>query len=502
LTGATGIQGNVGLQGNTGATGTAGTNGATGATGATGIQGNVGPTGATGLTGNVGPTGATGLTGNVGATGATGIQGNVGATGPTGIQGNVGATGATGLTGNIGATGATGIQGNVGLTGATGLTGNVGATGATGIQGNVGATGPTGATGSVDYSRLDPINANITAANAAIITANTALKSYTDTAISTAINNLINSAPGTLDTLGEIAANLAAEGSAITTITNSITNTNANVTAANLAITALQTNAGTVTTSISTINANLGAFETYANTAIASLRTGANANTAAYLTTATGNISAGNIKLTGAIQLNAGMVASIQTPTGLDVYAPAGKDWVQLNYNNQNFIAAISNGVEIDAGVNTWAFSNVGQMIFPDGSIQTTAYTSTNLTSKTTGSWTVTTGTNTYSITVPASGTYQIWVRGNIPNGIITYLATVVVTNTNVPVLGTQYAWVYNGGGTPIDFTSIPTQLTGTGNTIVRTSTSPSATTNRFDFGINNTSGSSQTVQWGYVTLG
>ena len=125
-----------------------------------------------------------------------------------------------------------------------------------------------------------------------------------------------------------------------------------------------------------------------------------------------------------------------------------------------------------------------------------------NLTSKTTGSWTVATGTNTYSITVPASGTYQIWVRGNIPNGIITYIATAVVTNTNVPVVGVQYAWVYNGGGTPIDFTSIPNQFTGTGNTIVRSSTAPSATTNRFDFGISNTSGSSQTVYWGYVTLG
>jgi hypothetical protein len=127
--------------------------------------------------------------------------------------------------------------------------------------------------------------------------------------------------------------------------------------------------------------------------------------------------------------------------------------------------------------------------------------TGTNLTSKTTGSWTVTTGTNTYSITVPASGTYQLWVRGNIPNGIIAYNATAVITNTNVPVVGAQYAWVYNGGGTPIDFTSIPNQFIGTSNTIVRSSTAPSATTNRFDFVINNSSGSSQTVNWGYVTL-
>ena len=123
------------------------------------------------------------------------------------------------------------------------------------------------------------------------------------------------------------------------------------------------------------------------------------------------------------------------------------------------------------------------------------------VTTRTTGTWTVPVGTNTYSITVPQNGAYQIWVRGNIPNGIIAYNATAVVTNTNVPVVGAQYAWVYNGGGTPIDFTSIPNQFIGTANTIVRSSTAPSATTNRFDFGINNSSGSSQTVYWGYVAL-
>ena len=121
--------------------------------------------------------------------------------------------------------------------------------------------------------------------------------------------------------------------------------------------------------------------------------------------------------------------------------------------------------------------------------------------SKSSGSWTVTTGTNTYSITVPVNGTYQIWVRGNIPNGIIAYNATATVTNGNVPVVGQQFAWVYNGGGTPIDFTSIPNQFIGTSNTIVRSSSAPSSTTNTFDFGINNSSGSSQTVYWGYITL-
>jgi len=153
---------------------------------------------------------------------------------------------------------------------------------------------------------------------------------------------------------------------------------------------------------------------------------------------------------------------------------------------------------------NARVYSNVTQLGYITSSTLSGYATNAQLssyTTNTTGSWTVTTGTNTYSITVPSSGTYQLWVRGNIPNGIIAYSATAVVTNTNVPVVGVQYAWVYNGGGSPIDFTSIPNQFVGTSNTIVRSSTAPSATTNRFDFGINNSSGSSQTVYWGYVTL-
>ena len=124
-----------------------------------------------------------------------------------------------------------------------------------------------------------------------------------------------------------------------------------------------------------------------------------------------------------------------------------------------------------------------------------------NVVSKTTGSWTVTTGTNTYSFTVPTSGTYQLWVDCNIPNGILAYNATATVTNSNVPVVGQQFAWVYNGGGTPVDFVSIPNQFVGTANTIVRSSVSPSATTNRFDFDINNTSGGNVTVRYGYVMI-
>jgi hypothetical protein len=114
--------------------------------------------------------------------------------------------------------------------------------------------------------------------------------------------------------------------------------------------------------------------------------------------------------------------------------------------------------------------------------------------------WTVPTGNSTQSFTV-SSGTYSMWVDCNIPNGILVWNATGTVTNTNVPVAGVQYAWVYNGGGTPIDFTSIPNQFVGTANTIVRSNVAPSATTNRFDFGINNTSGGNVTVRYGWIQI-
>jgi hypothetical protein len=71
-----------------------------------------------------------------------------------------------------------------------------------------------------------------------------------------------------------------------------------NVTASTGTITAATGQFTNINNSLQTISANIGAFHTYANTAINSLATGANANTAAYLTTATGNISAGNITAT------------------------------------------------------------------------------------------------------------------------------------------------------------------------------------------------------------
>jgi hypothetical protein len=120
---------------------------------------------------------------------------------------------------------------------------------------------------------------------------------------------------------------------------------------------------------------------------------------------------------------------------------------------------------------------------------------------KTTGSWTVATGTATYNFTLPSDGTYSMWVKGNIANGIIVWNATVTVTNNNVPAIGSQYAWNYTSGGSPILITAIPNQIRGVAGTINTDATYSGNSSNRFDFTIANTSGESQTVYYGYTKI-
>jgi hypothetical protein len=166
-------------------------------------------------------------------------------------------------------------------------------------------------------------------------------------------------------------------------------------------------------------------------------------------------------------------------------------------------ITGTSQNVSLVAGSFTTTFDNTGNLVLPGNTFAVNYANGTpvDVVTRFEGAWTVPTGNSTQSFTVDGNNTYYMWVEGNIPNGIIIWNATATVSNTNVPVVGAQYAWVYDGGGTPIDFTSIPNQFVGTANTIVRSSVSPSATTNRFDFGINNASGSSQIVRYGWVQI-
>jgi hypothetical protein len=123
-----------------------------------------------------------------------------------------------------------------------------------------------------------------------------------------------------------------------------------------------------------------------------------------------------------------------------------------------------------------------------------------NVATKISSSWTLASGNNTVSISVPLNGTYAIWVNGNIPNGIVTYTATAVVTNTNVPVLGEQYAWYYAVGNALV-FTTIPDQFTGTVGSISNVNTYIGNTANVFTFGITNNSGANAVVNYGYTKL-
>jgi hypothetical protein len=120
---------------------------------------------------------------------------------------------------------------------------------------------------------------------------------------------------------------------------------------------------------------------------------------------------------------------------------------------------------------------------------------------KLTSSWNVVPGTFNYTFQVPVNGVYQLWVRGNIPNGIINYIATVHISNSNVPVIGTQYAWNYTGAGNPLLFTSIPDQIIGTAGAISTANPGVGTTTNTFVFGIANSTAENVTVQYGYVKL-
>jgi hypothetical protein len=172
-----------------------------------------------------------------------------------------------------------------------------------------------------------------------------------------------------------------------------------------------------------------------------------------------------------------------------------------------NAFNIMSNGTDVKistvsgGGNKVWKFAQDGDITLPASGDVLDSTGVSQLANRVEGSWTVTAGTNTYSFTVPSDGTYVMWVKGNIPNGIITWNATLSVSNSNVPAIGTQYAWNYTGGGTPISLTAIPDQIKGVAGTISTDATYTGTTSNRFDFGINNTSGASQIVYYGYTKI-
>jgi len=185
---------------------------------------------------------------------------------------------------------------------------------------------------------------------------------------------------------------------------------------------------------------------------------------------------------------------------GRDGYAVIENE-VTVYAGNGQIAKFVPTGLEIASGKS---------LKFPDATVQTTAYTGTvaysNITgapavvNRTTGSWILATGANTVSITVPPNGNYQMWVSGTCDYGIVEWNATVNVSNTNVPAIGSQYGWYYAAGNALV-LTSIPNQIIGTAGVISSATGYTGTISNVFSFGITNNSGSTQTAYWGYTTL-
>jgi hypothetical protein len=158
--------------------------------------------------------------------------------------------------------------------------------------------------------------------------------------------------------------------------------------------------------------------------------------------------------------------------------------------------------VTLVAGSYSTVFDNTGNLTLPGNTFAVNYANNTpvDVVTRVESSWTVPVGNSTQSFTVPINNTYQLWVNCNIPNGIIVYNATVSVSNTNVPAIGQQFAWNYTGGGNILMWTSIPDQIIGTAGAISNASPAV-ANTNVFSFGINNTSGNTVTVNYGWIQI-
>jgi hypothetical protein len=194
--------------------------------------------------------------------------------------------------------------------------------------------------------------------------------------------------------------------------------------------------------------------------------------------------------------------AGIQGITGLQgaegIQGPQGIQGVGIQ-GPAGDITSIDTGSFATTGSNSF---NGNQII--NGSVTATSFVGsgsqlTNVATKITGTWTIPPGASTRSFTVDWNRSYQMWVIGNIPNGIISWTATVNVTNSNVPVVGNQYGWYYPEGNALV-LTSIPPQIVGVNGAISTTAFS-TTTSNTFEFGIINNSGTSQQISWGYIIL-
>jgi hypothetical protein len=231
-------------------------------------------------------------------------------------------------------------------------------------------------------------------------------------------------------------------------------------------------------------------------------------NTIVSTANATGGLGGKNISITAgasdAVTWNSNPGGNVNITGGYGSFGDGGGGpGGNVNITSGGSSDSHAGNVTINSGANAWNFDYTGNLDAP-GNITATNFVGngaalTNVATQVTGSWTLAAGTNTANITVPPNGTYTIWVNGNIPNGIAVWNATVTITNNNVPVIGQQFAWNYSGNALVI--TSIPSQIIGTAGAISNASPGVGTTTNVFEFSIDNNSGNSAVVNYGYTKL-
>jgi len=197
--------------------------------------------------------------------------------------------------------------------------------------------------------------------------------------------------------------------------------------------------------------------------------------------------------------LNGALSSSAQVLNGSNIFSSS----TQLPTG----LVSSSSQIFIGSGVASGSYETTGRGIYsssaqlPIGLISGSSQLTTAFPSKTTGAWSVPAGASTQSFSVESGASYTMWVNGNIPNGIITWNAMVTTSNTNVPVVGSQYGWYYTPGNQLV-LTTIPDQIIGTNGSIANTPTSYAPnTSNVFKFGITNNSGTTQTINYGYIKL-
>ena len=226
------------------------------------------------------------------------------------------------------------------------------------------------------------------ATTSALTTANTNVVGYVDSAVSTAnvnvvgyidneISTLIGGAPGTLDTLNEIAAALGDDPNLATTLTNTITSANLNmkgyvdgqVTTLNSTITTANTNVvGYVDNAVSTANVNLKGYvdnelTSYATT---SALTTANTNVVGYVD---GEITTVNSAITTANTNVVGYVDDAVSTANVNLKGYVDNEISGLSLGNISTINLDGNVSNVLAGDGTFITAGSGGTSYTDSDV-------------------------------------------------------------------------------------------------------------------------------------